>query len=105
MKLSRKRLHPGWSFAAGTLFGALAVLAPIASSGTSTPKVADPTPGQLVAADSDASSAPRDLQISLEAPEPASVEPVPTAPRKTRQRPPTTANQSAHHSELDLQLD
>ncbi len=33
MKSSTKRLSAGWSFAAGTLFGALAVFVPLASLG------------------------------------------------------------------------
>jgi len=105
MRVSGKRMPPRWIFAAGTLFGALAVFAPIASSSTSGSKADASKPRRHVSAAADPSAAARDLQVSLEAREPASVRPAPTASRRTKPHPPNAANQTARHSELDLQLD
>lgn len=106
MKMSGKRLSPGWTFAAGTLFGAIAVVAPIASSGTSTSKTGVSQPRRPATTEmTDVGTAPRDLPVSLDGGEPAPIQPPPAPSGKTRRRPPGSGNPATRHSELELQLD
>ena len=103
MNPSKRRMSPGWIFAAGSLFGALAVLAPIASSGTSSARgdaFRHRRPPAEPVVETDGARA-----------WPTSLEDIPPAPprltsvdsKKTRSGPPPRT--TARHSELDLQLD
>jgi hypothetical protein len=103
MNPPQKKMAPGWAFAAGALFGALAVVLPIASSGTSSAR-ADASRHRRPPAESGAqSSTPLDHDVSLEADPPVLPRPAPADSRKTRSGPPPQT--TARHSELDLQPD
>lgn len=95
----------GWSFTAGTFFGALAVFAVPAALHNS--RAGAGTSGQQrpAAAESvDAARAPEARDFVAASGAGASVEPA-AAPRKAKPSAPNTQRKLQGHSELDLQLD
>jgi hypothetical protein len=105
MRPSNNRVSTAWTFAAGALFGSLAVLTPIAVSGTSPAKANATKVRHSVVAARDSSLASQDQLISPAAGRSEPVRPADAASRKPQPHPPASPGRTTRHSELDLQLD
>jgi len=90
-----KRISPGWSFAAGTLVGGLAVLVPLVSTGKPGHHAA-PEPGVV-----------NTSAVRTEAAAPAAEVVAPPGKRQRLRAPRSSAPKGAtpRHSELEQQLD
>jgi hypothetical protein len=98
MKSPEKRMPAGWTFVAGTLFGAVAVLVPLASAGTAHPKPVVPQRGPETVSTAEPVSAPEVAALTaVHAADP--VRPAAAAGKRKNPRPTT------RHSECELQLD
>jgi len=95
----------GFGFAAGTLFGALAVFVPFASIGIPGLKAEGPAPrGPARVEISSPTAAPESLSWPM-AQEADFSRPAPAVRARTKSSSPKAKQKPLHHSELDLQLD
>jgi hypothetical protein len=98
---SQGRISAGWSFTAGTFFGALAVFAvPVALHNSRAGAGTSDQRRPAAAESGDAARAPEARDFGAG----ASVEPA-AAPRKAKPNATNTQRKLQGHSELDLQLD
>jgi hypothetical protein len=106
MKRPGRRISAGWSFTAGTLFGALAIFALPAALHNSRARVEASTQPQ--AAIIQPAAAARSLETNDLAGDPrqgTAVRPAPAAQRKNKTGSQETRQKAVRHSELELQLD
>jgi hypothetical protein len=105
MKSGKGRISVGFGFAAGTLFGALAVFVPFASIGIPGLKAEGPALRRGARVEiSSPTAAPESLSWPL-AQEADSGRPAPAVRARTKSSWPKAKQKLVHHSELDLQLD
>ncbi len=100
------RISAGWSFTAGSFFGALAVFAVPAALHSSRAKAGISDERRPMAVESaDAARVPESSGLAGAAGTGSSAEPAWAAPRKAKPSAPDTERRLQGHSELDLQLD
>ncbi len=105
MKLSERRMSVGFGFAAGTLFGALAVFVPLASFGIPGLKAEGPAQTRPTAVETSSPTGASENLLSPMAQEADFGRPATAVRARTKSSPPKAKQKLPHHSELDLQLD